>query len=461
MRNKTAELVVCGAGIAGIAAAYHLTVRQGMKNVVLVDERPPLTLTSDKSTECYRNWWPGPGDTMVRFMNRSIDLLEDLAHESDNYFNMNRRGYVFLTADPERASVFERTAREISRLGAGPVRYHDGRSQGPAYRPSPAEGFMNQPTGADLVLDPALIQEHYPFISESAVAMLHPRRCGWLSAQQLGMYLLRQTRAGGATLLEGRVTDVTVSGGSVEMVCVRQKGTDVQIHAPRFVIAAGPYLKDVGAMVGLDLPVFNELHGKIAFNDYLDMVPRHVPLMIWNDPVSLPWTEEDRQELAAGEEVRWLLQEFPAGVHFRPEGTAGSQMLLILWTYDIEAQEPTWPPRFDPYYPEIVLRGLTRMVPDLSAYFGKMSKPVVDGGYYCKTRENRPLIGPLPVAGAYVIGALSGYGIMASMAAGELLAAHVAGLELPDYAPDFLLDRYQDPAYQELLADWDATSGQL
>jgi glycine/D-amino acid oxidase-like deaminating enzyme len=461
MRNRTAELVVCGAGIAGIAAAYHLTVRQGMKNVVLVDERSPLTLTSDKSTECYRNWWPGPGDTMVRFMNRSIDLLEELAHESDNYFNMNRRGYVFLTADPERASVFERTAREISRLGAGPVRYHDGRSQGPVYRPSPAEGFTDQPTGADLILDPALIQEHYPFISESTVAMLHPRRCGWLSAQQLGMYLLRQAQACGATLLEGRLTDVTVGDDGVETVHVRQKDTDVQIHTPRFVIAAGPYLKDVGAMIGVDLPVFNELHGKIAFNDYLDIVPRHVPLMILNDPISLPWTEEERQELAAGEEVRWLLREFPAGVHFRPEGTAGSQMLLILWTYDVAAQEPAWPPRFDPYYPEIVLRGLARMVPDLSAYFGKMSKPVVDGGYYCKTRENRPLIGPLPVAGAYVIGALSGYGIMAGMAAGELLAAHVAGLELPDYAPDFLLNRYQEPAYQELLADWDATSGQL
>jgi hypothetical protein len=27
---------------------------------VIVGERPPLSRTSDKSTECYRNWWPGP-----------------------------------------------------------------------------------------------------------------------------------------------------------------------------------------------------------------------------------------------------------------------------------------------------------------------------------------------------------------------------------------------------------------
>jgi sarcosine oxidase subunit beta len=76
--TSTCEVVICGAGIAGIAAAYHLAVKQGVRNVVLVDERPPMTLTSDKSTEAYRNWWPGPDDAMLRFMNRSIDLLEEL-----------------------------------------------------------------------------------------------------------------------------------------------------------------------------------------------------------------------------------------------------------------------------------------------------------------------------------------------------------------------------------------------
>jgi len=53
-----------------------------------VDERPPLSLTSDKSTECYRNWWPGPGDDMVALMNRSIDLLEEEARESGNVFRL-------------------------------------------------------------------------------------------------------------------------------------------------------------------------------------------------------------------------------------------------------------------------------------------------------------------------------------------------------------------------------------
>ena len=90
--TPAADVVICGAGIAGVAAAYHLAARHGVRRVVLVDERPPLSLTSDKSTEAYRNFWPGPDDAMVRFMNRSIDLLEHLADASDNVFRMNRRG---------------------------------------------------------------------------------------------------------------------------------------------------------------------------------------------------------------------------------------------------------------------------------------------------------------------------------------------------------------------------------
>ena len=74
--RSTADIVVCGAGIAGVATAYHLAVRFGVRRVVLIDERDPLTLTSDKGTQGYRNWWPGPDDTMLRFVSHSIDLLE-------------------------------------------------------------------------------------------------------------------------------------------------------------------------------------------------------------------------------------------------------------------------------------------------------------------------------------------------------------------------------------------------
>lgn len=460
MPQRTADVVICGAGIAGIAAAYHLSAKRGLKRVILVDERAPLSLTSDKSTECYRNWWPGPGEAMVGLMNRSIDLLEELARESGNLFNLNRRGYLFATADAARIETFKQAAEESATLGAGPVRYHTGRPGETPYRPAAANGFADPLTGADIIIDRDLIRQHFPYLSDRTVAVLHARRCGWFSAQQFGMYLLEQARAHGVELITGRVDSVDLAGNRIQAVGVETQAGRRTIYTDNFVNAAGPFQKKVARMIEVELPVFSELHLKVAFNDHLGLVPRHAPLVIWTDPVRLPWSSAEQAMLAESEETSWMLEEFPPGVHARPDGEGGSTILLILWTYETDPVEPTFPISLDPFYPDVALRGLAEMLPALRTYFERTPRPVVDGGYYNKTRENRPLIGPLPVEGAYLIGALSGFGLMAASAAGDLLAAHLTGAELPFYAPAFTLSRYDDPAYQHLLANW-GDSGQL
>jgi glycine/D-amino acid oxidase-like deaminating enzyme len=458
MSAQTAEVVICGAGIAGIAAAYHLAVRRGLGGVVLVDERPPLSLTSDKSAESYRNWWPGPGDDMVALMNRSIDLLEELARESGNVFRMNRRGYLFATARAERVPDFLRAAREAADRGAGAVRMHA--TPGAEYRPAPAESFEDQPVGADVITDPGLIRRHFPYLAEDTVALLHARRCGWFSGQQLGMYLLERAREKGVRLVEGRVESVETAGGRVRAVRVAGPAGSHSIATPRFVDAAGPFLKEVGRLVGVELPVFCERHAKVAFTDSLGAVPRHAPMMIWTDPVRLPWTADERAVLREAPDVRHLLEEMPAGVHGRPEGAGDSPIVLGVWTYDVEALEPRFPIEFDASYAEIVIRGLSRMIPAMAGYAARLPRAFVDGGYYTKTHENRLLACPLPVEGAYVLGGLSGYGLMSANGAADLLADHIAGRPLPGYAGAFHLDRYADPAYRTLLASW-GNSGQL
>jgi glycine/D-amino acid oxidase-like deaminating enzyme len=85
---------------------------------------------------------------------------------------------------------------------------------------------------------------------------------------------------------------------------------------------------------------------------------------------------------------------------------------------------------------------------------------VIDGGYYAKTPENRPLIGPLPVRGAFACCAFGGFGIMAACGSAELVADHIVGTRLPTYAAAFAPARYDDPAYVERIAAWGPT-GQL
>jgi glycine/D-amino acid oxidase-like deaminating enzyme len=458
--NERAEIVICGAGIAGIAAAYFLAVRHNYGDILLVDERPPLSLTSDKSTEAYRNWWPGPDGAMIALMNRSIDLLEELAQSNGNPFHLGRHGYLYGSADPTHVPHFFNMAKRAQAMGAGPVRIHEDRSDDPPYIPPAPEDMLNQPQGCDLILDGELIHSRFPYLTEKTVAVIHARRCGWFSGQQLGRFLLERALERDARLLHAHLQDVIVRNNHVEGVLIKQNGSQVRISTPAFINAAGPMLQDVSHMLGLELPVFCERHIKISFKDSLGVLPRTAPLLVWDDPQQLPWSDEERRMLAESEETRWLLQEFPPGVHVRPEGGADSQNILLLWAYDLEPVEPTFPIAIPPSYPEVALRGLTTMLPGMEAYWVRMPRPMMDGGYYTKTRENRFLCGPLPVQGAYVLGALSGYGLMAACGAGELLALHVTGGSLPDYTPAFMLERYDDPAYQKRFAD-ESPSGEL
>jgi glycine/D-amino acid oxidase-like deaminating enzyme len=458
MLPKTVEIVICGAGIAGVAAAWALAER-GITDVLLVDELPPLSLTSDKSSECYRNFWPGPGCAMVGLMSRSIDLLERLAQETDNRIRLSRRGYLYAARSQEGLAQLRAAAEEACGLGAGPLRLHTGEPGAPAYRPAAAEGYAAAPDGADLLLDQGLVRAQFPYLAESA-GLLHVRRCGWLSAQQLGMELLERARARGARLARARLTGVERAGGRVAAVRLWDSQAEARVAAGALVVAAGPLLGQVAGMLGLELPVFSELHVKAAFSDHLGVVPRGAPLLICAEPVAPLWSAEERAELEESEETRALLGPLPAGAHLRPEGGADSATVLLLWNYHTPAVPPSFPLEPDPLQAEVALRGLATLVPGLAAYIGRLPRPYLDGGYYTRTPENRPLIGPLPLEGAYVLGALSGYGVMAACAAGELLAAQIAGADLPPYAPAFLPSRYADPAYQALLARWGDT-GQL
>src|SRR5215203_6222375 len=134
MADPSTKIVICGAGIVGIAAAYSLAVEHGVEDVTIVEEADPLSLTSDKSTEAYRNWWPGPDWAMTAFMNRSIDLIEGIARATGNRINLNRRGYVFATANATRISFLETMAKSAEAHGGGAARAHDTAQS--AYTPS-------------------------------------------------------------------------------------------------------------------------------------------------------------------------------------------------------------------------------------------------------------------------------------------------------------------------------------
>ena len=95
----------------------------------------------------------------------------------------------------------------------------------------------------------------------------------------------------------------------------------------------------------------------------------------------------------------------------------------------------------------------SRLNPSLATYIGRLPRKRTHyGGYYTMTAENWPLIGPMATDGAFVIGALSGFGTMSACAAGCICAGWIAGASLPVFGESLSLARYKDGALMDALA---------
>ena len=386
----SAEAVICGAGIAGAAAAYHLAVRQRVPNVVIVDERPPMTLTSDKGTMAYRNWFDGPDDTMARFVGRSIGILEEMAESSGNVFELSRPGYAFATADPAHAwSGCATQARRLETFGAGAMREHPGPVP---YSAVEGDDWHGIPDGADLLLG-------------------RPRSCGSISRSCTTM------RSPSATLgaPAGWTRSASASG------CWRRRPPR-RPHRPRPVIGVdttGGRLRSVRLASGHDLDRRGSrsplARGLPAVLGMLGSGPAGIPRAAREDAVRRPARrraatgavhdlersggrarlERGRARAVRGGSERALAAR---AVSWRPSrathrrrtrraGSSGRSRARLTSTCGLRRST-----RISARSCCAGSRTWRRARRHTSA---KGIRGFVDGGYYAKTPENRPIVGPL------------------------------------------------------------------
>lgn len=353
---------------------------------------------------------------MMDFASHSITLMKKLKSEfGAEAFEMKYSGYDFISFDKDNA-IFS--------------------SQSDPYSNSAIHEELNA----------NFIQKSKPYLSEKVQKVVTIKNAGSIDVYAMGSLLFREAKKKGATFIQSEIKAIHQNKHDFDLQLA-----DELIKVDKLCIAAGPFINDIAAMLQLNFPIENRLQQKFILPDPQKIIPKNMPFTIYADAQYLDWSEEEAAFFASNNDYKWLLNEFPGGLHVKPT----SEGVKLGWAFNTQAENPTWEPANMELFPQVVLKGASRFIPGLAAYENEIPTPIIRyGGYYTRTKENWPLIGPTKDANVFVIGALAGYGTMSACAAGELCAHYINKQEqLPSYAAYFHPLRYEnDQMIQQMKA---------
>lgn len=335
-----AQAVVIGGGVVGCSVLYHLT-KAGWKDVVLVERDH---LTSGSTWHAAGGFHTLNGDPNVaKLQGYTIGLYDELEKISGQACGLHRSGGLLLADTPERM--------EWLKMAHGRARYLGLDTE--LLTPSEAKALL------------PLIEEKY-FVG----AMLDAAD-GNLDPYGTTHAYAKSARIGGADIYEQtRVTALALRADGTWDV-VTTAGT---INAEHVVNAGGLWAREVGRMVGLELPVLAMEHMYLVTDDMPEVI------------------EYNR---ARGCEMPHAI-DFKAEIYMRQERNG-----IVLGTYE-KACVP-WQPRTTPwdFGAELLPPDLERIMPSLELGFEHFPamrragiKRVINGPFTFSPDGN-PLVGPV------------------------------------------------------------------
>lgn len=415
------SIAICGAGIAGVAAAYYLTKNNADLSITLIDKNDPLSYTTSKSGENFRDYWPHP--CMEALSSHSIELMDNLREEyGEHTFNMFYSGYHFISHHKDAAIFADDNTIEFREKNR-------------------------------VETDAAAIQKKHPYLDEGIKKSVFIKKAGNVDSISMANVMLNAAKKKGVQFYSDEIVDAQKSTAGFRLTFASAK----ELTFDKIIIAAGPFMGHLAGMFDLDFPVWNTLQRKFIMPDPKGIIPHDMPFTIYADGQFLDWSDEEIAFMQSEKEMKWMTQEFPGAIHIKPE----SGRIKMGWAFSKKRENPQWEINKAAYFPQVVLKGASRFIPALAAYVEQTPTPLIEyGGYYTRTEENWPLIGATELDNVYVVGALAGFGTMTACAAGELCAKEILGMELPWYAPYFNPNRYTNP---KIMKEMDALDldGQL
>ncbi len=380
---KSKRVVVIGGGSVGAACAYYLALKGAQ--VTLVEKDTPATGSSGRSAGIVETQYVNEFE--VRMTALSMPLFEDLAQRRGVPFR--RCGYLRLAHTPEQASLLKESLRLQAQFGITHPHIVGPEEIGqlvPGMRTDDIEAGLWGPQ--DGRVDPAI------YVTE----------------------LLDEARSLGARVLtRTRVEAIAVEGSRVRGV--RANGTFLEADA--VVNAAGAWARQVGAMVGLEVPVDGYRRQVVVLRP---------PQPLERLPVVMDYIPGFERE----------------GLYFCEE-TGGLVLASVHWESVGSDERPEDPDSYrqkpDQDFVERVLSALADRWPPSEAF-------EITGGWaglYPMTPDGLPILGESEaIGGFYNAVGFDGVGIQQSPAAGRAIAELIVEGRtevLPDLSP-FRLERF-------------------
>jgi dimethylglycine dehydrogenase len=334
------RVVVIGGGVVGCSVLYHLT-KAGWKDVVLIEREQ---LASGSTWHAAGGFHTLNGDPNVaKLQGYTIGLYDELERISGQSCGLHRSGGLLLADTPERMEWLKMAHARARYLGL--------------------ETELLSAREAKQLLP--LLEEQY-----FAGAMLDAAD-GNLDPSGTTQAYAKAARIGGAEIyLKTRVTAIALRPDGTWDV-VTEQGT---INTEHVVNAGGLWAREVGRMVGLELPV---------------LAMEHMYLVTDEMPEVVAFNKERGHELPHA-------IDFKAEIYMRQERTG-----MVLGTYE-KACVP-WQPRTTPwdFGAELLPPDLDRIAPSLEIgyqHFPAMAqagiKRVINGPFTFSPDGN-PLVGPV------------------------------------------------------------------
>ena len=377
---ETADLVIIGGGIIGVATAYF-AARAGLRPIVLEKHAMPGTLTTPKATGAFRAQFDNPEE--MALVREGMDFYANFADRTGlaGYdLGIHQQGYLWLATTPATVERQRELVTEQRGWGLDDVELLDG--------------------------DEA--RARFPYVSEDVLGARYRHDDGWLDVRRLLMGYARASQA--PLVVATTVTGIDVAGGRVRGVRT-SRGT---VATGRVVIAAGPFSAEVGRLAELDLPITCVRRQRLILPETPE-VPPDAPMTI-DEETGAHW-----RPWLAGAHLMWTTPTEPPGPPLDDVPTSMSFAYGLLNPASDHAVA-----RISPFWRAVWLRNTSHWL--------------LVAGQYSYTPDHRPLLGATPIDGLYVNCGYSGHGIMGSAGGSRLTVDLITGAAPPAANP-FRLDR--------------------